>query len=386
MSARTWTLGAAAATGVGVLLLAPGVAAAPTRAVFAWHAAFVYAWTLAIGLLAWVLIHHLTASSWFIVLRRTAEHGASSLPLLALLFLPAATSPGTLFPWVDPAAAPPHVREAVERAAAYLDPGFFLVRAGLFFAVWLVLAGLLRRASRAQEGGGRGDALASRMRTVSAAGIVPFALATHFAAVDWVMSLEPAWTSSVFGVYVFAGGLVGALALVTLASAVLARGPLDGVVTVSHFHGLGKLLFTLVCFWAYIAFFQFFIVWIGNEPSEVAWYVPRVEGAWRPWALALVGGHFLLPFFALLSRPLKRQPAALAVVAAWLLVWHAVDVYWMVMPAHAPHDGAPRPVDLGAFLVVGGTVLAFTLWRARGAGASARGDPRFARSVAFETE
>lgn len=386
MSSRGTAGVGVAAAAVGAALVVAGAFLAPERTAFAWHAAFLYAWTLAIGLLGWILVHHLTNSSWFIVLRRVAELGLAPLLLLALLFLPVVGALDLLFPWVEPEAiASHHVREAVQKVRAYLNVPFFLVRAGLFFAVWLGVAGLLVRGSRGQDRGD-GAALAGRQRIVAAVAVIPFGLAVHFAAIDWIVSLEPAWTSSVFPVYVFAGSLVGGLSVLILAAAGLARaGALEGVVGVSHFHGLGKLLFTLVCFWAYIGYFQFFIVWIGDEPSEVAWFLPRTHGAWRPLAVALAIGHFAMPFFALLSRPLKRSPAALSAVAGWMLLWHAADVVWMVMPAHAPEDATPHWVDLGAFLAVGGATLAFALWRARGVPVTARGDPRFEDSVGFET-
>lgn len=376
---------AAAAAALGGAALLAGAFLAPERTAFAWLAAWAFAWTTMLGALTLVLVHHLVGASWYVAVRRAAEMIFAPLPLLALLFLPVLLALELLFPWARPETlAAPHVIEAVRHARAYLDPGFFALRALLFFAVWIPLGAVLARWSRAPAAPAAADG-AARQRRLSAAAVVPFGLALQFASVDWLMSLEPAWVSSMFAVYVLAGALVAGLALQILVVRALARAGRLPEVTVSHYHAMGKLLLTFVSFWAYVAYFQFLLIWIANVPEEVAWYVPRASGAWRPWAIALVLGHFAVPFLLLLSRTLKRRPDALAGVAAWLLAFHALDLYWVVMPAHAPGDATPHALDAAAFAALGAGLLLYGVRRARGEAALPRGDPRLAASLRFET-
>lgn len=377
--------------GIGLFALAGwaglvlGAFLEPERTAFAYLAAWAFCLSLALGSLAFVMIHHLTGSTWFIALRRTAENAAATLPLLALLFLPILAALEVLYPWSEPASiASHHVRTAVAKIDGYLNVPFFLVRGGLYFAVFLSAAVLLRRWSLQQEGG-EGARLAARQKRLSAIVVPVFGIAVHFAAVDWLMSLDPAWESTVFGIYFFAGGAVGALALLGVAAFALQRAGRLQDVSVSHRHALGKLLFTLLVFWGYIAFFQFFLIWIADEPAEAVWYVHRTEGAWLPVALLLPAGHFALPFFALLSRELKRRAGGLAAVSGWLLLMHYVDIYWIVLPSHVETGWRPHWADLAALAGVAGVVLAYAIVRARGVPEAARGDPRFEASLRFKT-
>src|SRR5690606_3606386 len=219
-----------------------------------------------------------------------------------------------LFPWSGDAAGPAAPLSA-ELRPGYLARPFAALRAAACFAVWNVAAALLHRWSLRQQAGGDPAALAHRQRVLSAVGLPLVAFTLTLAAFDWLMSLTPGWTSTIFGVYYFAGAMVGILALLAVAAFLLEReGDLAGIITVSHDHALGKLLFTFLVFWAYIAFVQLLLIWIADLPREAAWFVARTAGSWAVVSGLLVAGHFLLPFFALLSRELKRRPAALATV------------------------------------------------------------------------
>ncbi len=381
-------IGAAAALAFGSMV--PAALADPGRAAASYLVAYAYATSILLGSLFWVMIQHLAGAYGFVALRRMAEWIFAPLPLLALLFVPILWGLALLYPWAEPAGiAEAHVRELVAAKSAYLNRGFFTLRARLDFARWLawgVLLGML--SSRQREGldADAAHALVRRQRLVSAIGLPASAFALNFAAVDWLMSLDPAWSSSMFGVYVFAGSALSALAMLIVLTFFAERsGLLRGVVHVSHYHALGKLLLTLLVFWAYVGFFQYFILWIANLPEEVAWYVPRTLGPWWPLAAVLVVGHFALPFLALLSRDLKRRPAALAGVAGWLLAMHYLDVYWIVLPS-MPQRPGPHWMDLNALVGMTALVLLGALARTVGQSAVARGDPRFARALRFETE
>lgn len=375
---------------IGLALLAAGALADPERAAFAYLVAYVFGLSLVLGSLFWVMIQHLTGAFWFIVLRGIAERIFRPLPLFALLFLPILASLHWLYSWTDPERiSDPAVREDVMAKLAYLNPSFFGVRAGLYFAIWIVCAVGLRHWSSQQITrqieASRTSRLAAYQRVLSGAGLPAAGFALYFAAVDWLMSLEPSWASSMFGVYVFAGTALGALSLLIVVTVWLdRRGTLGGMVTVSHYHALGKLLFTILVFWAYTSYFQYFLIWIANVPDEARWYVPRTEEAFMPLAIVLLIGHFVVPFFLLLSRELRRTPRALAAVAGWLLIMHYLDTYWIVIPALGPR-AAPHWLDAAALAGVLGLFFVFGLAGARAETLAVAGDPRFERALHFET-
>jgi len=381
--------GLAVAGVLGLALLLLGALADPRQAAFSYLTAYAYVLSFALGALLFLMIQHTIAATWSIVLHRTAEAVAATLPLLTLLFVPVLLAWPWLFPWQGDAAGPtagPTARLPAELRPGYLALPFAALRAAACFAVWNAAALLLHRWSLRQQTGGDPAALAHRQRVLSAAGLPLVAFTVTLASFDWLMSLTPGWASTIFGVYYFAGAMVGILALIAVAAPRLEReGYLAGIITVSHYHALGKLLFTFLLFWAYIAFAQLLLIWIADLPREATWFVARTAGSWAAVSGLIVVGHFLLPFFALLSRELKRRPAALAAVGAWLLVMHFVDVYWIVLPV--PHPAGTRPHWLDAAAVVGiaGAAAAFGLWRARGASIVASGDPTYRRSLEFFT-
>lgn len=375
---------------LGVALLAVGLALEPERALHAYLAAFAYALSIALGALCLVMIAHASGAKWFVVVRRLSEAVAGTLPLFALLLVPILVGSARLYPWVPPLDdLPEKVREAVHAKDQWLNIPLFVVRALVYVAVWSGFALALVRWSFRQD---RGDA-PSRERPVllSGLGLLAVAFTLTFAAIDWLMSLHPEWTSSVFGVYWFAGGMVGALALLAvLAHGLDRRGLLAGWLAASHYHALGRLLLTFVVFWAYVAYSQGLLVWIANLPREVGWYLARWEHGWS-WVLwTLVVGNFALPFLALLSRPLKRSGRAMAALGTWLLAMHYVDVFWLVLPALTQDGRHGRIVawlwlDLAALAVVGGSAVAFAARRLAGRPAVPSRDPRLAAAVEYES-
>ncbi len=377
--------GGLAVAGLGLTLV--GGLFDARRALFSYLVAFVYWLGIALGVLILLGAIHATNARWSVVVRRFVENASHALPVFVVLFVPVAAGMKLLFPWAAPAALKGELARLVAHRAPYLNPSFFLARAAIYFAVWIGVAWALRTWSLRQDQAGE-PALLLRQRRLGA-GALPFlALTMTFAAFDWMMSLDPRFFSTIFGVYWFAGSFMAAFA-VTIIAAVATRPDPTGFghhMNVDHFHALGKLLLAFVAFWAYIAFSQFMLIWIANVPEEVPWYILRIEGGWL-WLGAFVAlFQLLVPFFLLLQRGITRNPRRLAWVGAWLLLVHWVDLYWLVMP-HL-HPAGPRPwiFDLTAFLGVGGAAVAFALVRMRGTASLPVRDPYLEASLRYQPQ
>lgn len=363
----------------------------------AYVTSFTFYLTLSLGGLFFVLMHHLTGARWSIVLRRLAESFAMLLPLCLLLFLPVLGWLPHLYRWANPAqvAADP----VLQAKAAYLNAPFFILRALLYFAVWIGLAMAFYRRSTRQDAAATADpefnpqsairnpqSLGDSMRRISAPGTLLFAFTITFAAFDWLMTLDARWYSTIFGVYLFAGSAVAIYAVLILTALALnATGYLQGAITVEHYHDLGKLLFAFVVFWAYIAFSQLLLIWMGNIPEETLWYGHRWHPPfWRAVSWLLIFGHFALPFLFLLPRTVKRTRPLLALGAAWMLLMHLVDLGWLVLPT-ATQDPAPvRITDLFLFAGMGCLYFAMLLFVLQRRPLIPVGDPRLSDSIAFE--
>jgi hypothetical protein len=354
----------------------------PKQFFFSWLVSFLFFLSLALGALFFVLIQYAAQGGWGVVLRRIGETVFAMIPLMAVLFVPVLFGLHDLFEWTH--------HEAVESDALlqwkspYLNLPFFVIRAGLFFVIWSVIALVYYRGSRSQDTTGD-PAVSARLRKFAGPCIIVLALTQSFAALDWIMSLTPHWYSTMFGVYFFAGSFVGFIALLSL-SAVAMRGSglLDAVISVEHLQDVGKLLFAFTAFWAYIAFSQFFLVWYANLPEETIWFKARMEGSWQSVSMLLMVGHFGIPFFYLMGREVKRKGSTLALGALWLLAMHFIDIYWQVMPTLHPEGFSPSALDLTAFLAVGGSFVAGVGWLMRRQALVPLRDPRLAESLAFE--
>lgn len=354
----------------------------PRQFFFSWLVSFLFFLSLAIGALYYVLIQYATQGGWGIVLRRLSENTFATLPALAVLFVPLLVGLQDVFTWTA-AGATAH-DPILHWKSPYLNVPFFLVRAAIYFACWSFIAVVWYRGSRRQDT--TGDlAVSARLRRFAGPAIVVLALTQTFASIDWIMSLTPRWQSTIFGVYFFSGSLVGFLAfLAILTVAMRNAGLLEAIVNTEHLHDVGKLLFGFVAFWAYIAFSQFLLTWYGNLPEETIWYKVRLDGSWRMVSLVLMVGHFLIPFFFLMGRAVKRNGATLLLGAAWLLVMHFVDVYWQVMPSLHPEGVRLTALDAAAFLAVGGCFVAVSGWLMTRHALVPLRDPRLGESLAFE--
>jgi hypothetical protein len=279
--------------------------------------AYVFWIGLALGSLAITLLHHLSGGRWGAVIRRVLESGTRTFPLLALLFLPLIPGIRALYLWSDQKkVAADHI---LQQKSAYLNVPFFLGRTALYFAVWLILAYFLNKWSR-QEDQGSTATLQSRFQFLGGIGLLLYGLTATFASVDWMMSLEPHWFSTIYGLLVITGQVLSAFAFViAVASILMQHSPLSEKLTSTLFHDLGKLMFAFVMVWAYLAFSQFLIIWSGNLPEEIPWYKHRLTHGWQILGLFIVIFHFALPFLLLLSRDLKKNPRLLSMIAVGVL-------------------------------------------------------------------
>ena len=382
---RRLALQAAAVGAVGLCLTWVGGAAFDARrALYAYLVAFTYWLGIALGALILLGAFHASNARWPVVLRRFVEHVPAVIPLFAVLFIPILLGRHQLFPWTTPDALEGELRHLVEHKRPYLNVPFFVVRAVFYFASWVAVAELLRRWSMRQDAAG-GVTLTRWQRRLGAGSLPLLALTVSFAAFDWIMSVDPRFYSTIFGAYWFAGSFMGAFAVIAIAGALTRRDPAQfgSQMSAEHFHSVGKFLLAFVAFWAYMAFSQLLLIWIANVPEEVPWLVLRISGGWLGVGGFLVVGQFLLPFFLLLSRDLKRNPRSLAWVAAWTLLAHWVDMYWLIMPHLDP--GGPRLSlwDLTAFVGVGGLAVAFTIFRMRGSAAVPVRDPYLDDSLRY---
>lgn len=322
----------------------------------AYLVAYVLVLGIALGSLALLMLHHLTRGAWGVMIRRILEAASRTLPALGVLFVPILLGLPSLYPWARPgAAAHDHV---IAHQAVYMNRGFFTGRTVVYFAIWLVFMLVLNAMSKRQDESGD-PAIERRMQQLAGPGVITYCLAMSFAAFDWVMSVNPHWSSTIFGLYLIAGQAVSALAF-TLVVALFLRGrrPMSEALQPRHFHDYGKLLLAFVMLWSYFAISQFLIIWSGDLPEEISFYRVRLSPAWKLLALALVLFHFALPFVLLLSRELKRDPRPLARIALLLIVMRWVDLYWLVAPALHPDGLGIRTL----WLDVATTVALLGIW------------------------
>lgn len=311
---------------------------------------------IALGCMGILMLQHLSGGAWGVVLRRILEAGTRTIPFMFVLFVPLLVGIKRLYPWADEkiVSADP----LLQHKAAYLNPAGFTLRAVVYFAIWSGFAYLLNRWSDEQDRT-KDTALVDRLGKLSGAGIALYVLTMTFASVDWLMSLEPHWFSTLYGLFIVMGQTLSAMAFAILALAVLAgREPLQGKIGPRHFHDLGKLLFAFVMIWSYFAFSQFLIIWAGNLPEEIPWYLKRLTGGWQWFGLSLALLQFAFPFLLLLSARLKRNPRRLAQVAGFLLAMRLVDMAWMIGPAFHPGKLSLHWMDLAAPVALGGIWLA----------------------------
>jgi hypothetical protein len=351
---------------VGVVGLAAGLAAWaiwPVHFFPAYLTGFMYWIGVSLGCLGLTLLHHLVGGSWGLVIRRPLESGAMNVLLMIVLFVPLAFGLETLYPW---ARAGGNAHDVTGGHTVFLSQFYFLVRVCIYFGIWIVMGLAVNLLSNMQDRTTNAGP-SSWLQTVAGPGIALLFLAATFAAVDWGMSLDAKWTSTIYGVMIIIGDALATMAITIVIAGLLATDrPMSEIATPGRLNDLGNLMLAFTMLWAYMSFCQFLIIWSGNLSEEIPWYIRRTRGGWEWFALGLIVCHFFLPFFILLFRSNKRETKNVMRVALWILFMHWVNFVWLVVPASAeltsPHIIWPQ-IILSAILTVGigGIWFAFTL-------------------------
>lgn len=368
-----WQRWALIAAGVGIVLSAIGLFLDPIQFLRSYLYGFILWLGMGIGCLGILLMHHTVGGKWGMMIRRMAEAGARTLPFMLVLLIPILINIPKLYPWATPAgAADPNIHGK----HLYLNIPFFLGRAILYFAVWTFYAWRLSGLSAEQDRTGD-ERLIGRMRAISAPGLVVFTFISTFAFVDWVMSLEPQWFSTMYGVMFLVGQMLGAFGLMIALVIVLSNEePFSEYLTAQHVHDLGNMMFAFMVLWAYLSFSQFLIIWSGNLPDEIPWYLRRLNNGWGEVALAIVLFNFVTPFVLLLFRGVKRHAQRLFKVCLLILAIRLVDVYWIVEPAFYRQHFHIHWLDFALWLAIGGLWVSAFFWQLKSRGLLPLRDPR----------
>lgn len=359
--AQRWQRFTLAAGLVGGILAILGIfLSGPERFFQSYLAAYLFWFGLTMGALAVLFLHYLVTGGWGFLIQPGLEAATRALVWMALLFLPLVFGLQDLYPWAQPEAVA--ANPLLQHKAPYLNTPFFLFRAGLYFMVWLLLSQRLIAWSRRQEYI-EDPVYRRRRQQLSSAGLILYVLTMTFASIDWIMSLNPEWVSTIFGFLVITGQALSGLALgIALLPLLLRSEPLASWGTPGRIRDLGALLLTMVIFWAYIAFSQYLIIWSGNIPREVTWFIDRSEGGWIWLFLAVLAIQFILPFIVLLSLQAKRNLRIITGLSLAIVVTRWGETFWMVMPSFYPQRLTLHWLDLALTLAIGGVWATAFLW------------------------
>ena len=342
----------------GVLGIVLGVAGFFMSGVDRFFQAYLVAYTfwmgVILGAMALLMVQHLSGGVWGIILRRPFEAAVRTLPVMTLLFLPIVFGMHSLYEWTHPEAANDPV---IQAKSLYLNQPFFLIRQAIYFSVWNLIGFLLTRWSAEHDRTGDA-ALIDKMSKLSGAGLVIYGLTVTFAMVDWTMSVNPHWFSTIWGMLYVGGQGLSAFAFGICVLVMLAQtAPLNKVLTSHHFHDLGKLLFAFLMLWAYLSFSQFLIIWSANIPEEIPHYLDRWDNSWKFLSIFIVVGHFMVPYALLLSRDLKRNYGKLRIIATWLLCARLAEYFWHVAPELHKDGFTVNLLDVALPLAIGGAFI-----------------------------
>lgn len=349
------------AAGAGAVLLVVCLAAGMANRTEFFHSyliAYLFWLGITLGSLAVLMMQHLTGGRWALVIRRILEAATRTLPLMAVAAIPLLIGMRSLYAWARPGQDDPLILSK----HFYLNPQFFIIRMVIYFAIWFALTYFLNKWSREEDEGEAGLQLWLKLEGLSGIGLVIYGLTVTFASVDWAMSLEPRWFSTIYGLIFMTAQALSALAMAVLMLIWLSeRKPLAQIVRPSHFQDLGSFLLTFVMLWAYMEFSQLLIIWGGNLTEEIPWYIRRFEGVWGNVALLLAILGFFLPFFLLLFRNVKKKTRSIAIVAVLILLMRLVDMYWTILPAFGGAKIHLSWMDVALPLGMGGVWFAYFL-------------------------
>jgi len=337
--------------------------------------AFMFCLGITLGCMALGMVHQLSGGAWGVVLRRPIGAASRVLPILTVLFLPIVLGRHHLYIWTH-ADVVAH-DESLQHKALYLNTPFWLIRAAFYFLVWNTLAFFLNRWSLEQDR--TGDPwIARRMQRMSGGGLVLYGVTITFASFDWLMSLEPHWFSTIYGMIIIAGQGLAALAFLLVVIVWLrGRPPLDAIIADDHLHDVSNLTLAFVMLWAYFSFSQYLIIWAGNLPLEIGWYQHRLAGSWRAVGILLMLFHFALPFVLLLSRVVKRSGRLIARVAIGILIVRVVELFWLIAPEFHWDGVVVSWLDLVLPVAMFGLWTAAFVWQLRGRAILPVHDPQF---------
>jgi hypothetical protein len=367
---------------VGIIALAATLVGAFLNAQHFWQS-YLYGYiaisALAIGSLGIFLLHNVVGGNWGVAIRRFIESGLQTLPMFLLLVIPIFFATGTLYKWTDATYRAEHF--AVGHKALYMNVPFFIGRSIFYFAVWIIMGGLILR--MANEHDRTGDpALFKKIKGRSAPALLVFVLTTTYAFIDWIMSLEPDWYSTIYG-WLFTVGEVLLTFAFMIALLVLfsKHEPFRDFVKIGHFHDLGNLMLAFTMLWAYMGLAQFLIIYAENLPDEIPWYIRRFTGGWGylGWFISIF--HFCIPFFLLLMRFVKKNPQRLRTLALWIIFVRMLDIFWFVVPAFRQREFAVYWTDVTALLGMGGIWLAYFIFYLKKRPLLVPNDPRNTYSV-----
>ena len=365
--------------------------------------AYVFWIGISLGCLGFLMIQYLTGASWGLVIRRPLESAAHTLWLMAALFVPILFGLHSIYSWSHGVAGfeQEKVKKLIEHKSVWLNPRDFTIRAAIYFAIWIGLMFFLRKWSLRQDqtpNPNEAQTWMQKAQNLSGPGFMIYGLAVTFAGIDWVMSLDAEWFSTIFGLLTIAGQGVLSIAFLIAICVILSKyEPMSHVLKPKHFHDLGKLQLATVMVWAYFSFSQLLIIWAGNLPEEIPWYLRRFQPntPWRYIGIALILLQFALPFLLLLSRDLKRRSRQLIFVAALLICMRLVDLIWVIAPelSRVAHPGGGQtdspPVNLAMYAVyvaaaigLGGVWLGWFFWQLRQRPLLPVNDPQLAEAVA----
>jgi hypothetical protein len=333
-----------------------------TQFFHAYLVGFIFWIGITLGSMALLMLQHLTGGAWGLIIRRVLEAATRTLPLMLILFVPILLRLNQIYSWTNRAEMD-QVPALREKAAHYLNPGFFTIRAAIYFTIWLLMMWLLNSWSLKHDRTAD-RRFAKRLQMISGPGLGLLIITITFASIDWVMSLDPAWSSTIFGLIFVASWSLSALAFAILVMSWLARRePMNAVVRTSHFHDWGNLLMALVMLWMYFAFSQYLIIWSANLPEETTWYVARKHDGWGIIALGTVILQFAFPFLTLLSRAAKKSPQKLGQLALLILIMRVLDVIWLIEPTFNREHFHLSWMDIVAPIAMGGIWIAVFAWQ-----------------------
>jgi hypothetical protein len=363
----------------GLIIVTLGYVADTTRSLYNNIIGFTFLVSIGVGSLFFVCLEYVAGAVWSTPFRRIIEFLSSIIILLPLFVLPLLLNVNTIFGWTHPAPAD----TMMQSKAPYLNINFFVIRVIVFWLLWAGFYFFIIKNSIKQDTT-KDQSLTTKNIKLAGIFMPVFALTISLAAIDWLMSLEPKWFSTIFGVYYFSGTVLAALAAGTIFIVLLnERGYLVPGLKRDHYYSLGALLFAFINFWAYIAFSQYLLIWYGNLPEETVWFLARWHGNWKIISIGLVLIHFVIPYFGLLSQPSKMNPRTLVIMAGWILFAHYFDLYWLVMPSFYKGGIIFGWIELGFPILIVGVIILVFYYRARKINLVAVGDPKLKRGIDF---